>query len=148
IACGSSADDKSELPGANGAEVWSFLQNSDYQSEWELWPGTTERFEGAEPHGALHTVYANPTTLDALRGTSNLLPNGSIVVKDNFTSESVYDVSTIMYKIDGFDPENNDWFWAMVGADGDVRREGKIEGCNACHGSQANNDYIWIGPLN
>lgn len=148
VATTACSSDDPELPDATGASVWSFLQESDYQSEWELWPGTIERFEGQEPHGALHTVYANPAALDALSGNSSRLPNGSIIVKDNFTSEGVYDVATIMYKVDEYDPVNNDWFWAMIAPDGEVRREGMVEGCIACHGTQSANDYVWIGPLN
>ena len=145
VACSSSEPD---LPEANATDLWNFLQEIDYQTEWDLWPGTTERFAGQEPHGALHTVYANDNALQAVSDKAGRLPNGAIVVKDNFTPEGIYDVATIMYKVDGFDSENNDWFWAMVDAEGEVRREGKVEGCNACHGTQAENDYIWIGPLN
>ncbi len=143
-ACGS---DEPDLPAANAAEVWDFLQAANYQTDWELWPGTTERFVGQEPHGALHTVYANQVSLDAVDSKAGVLPNGAFVIKDNFTPEGVYDVTTIMYKVDGFDPEHNDWFWAMISAAGEVRAEGRIEGCTACHGAQAANDYIWIGPL-
>lgn len=110
-------------------------------------PDRTERFVGQEPHGELHTVYANESALDAVTAKSGVLPNGAFVIKDNFTSEGVYDVTTIMYKVDGFDSEHNDWFWAMVSASGEVRAEGRVEGHTACHGTQSDNDYIWIGPL-
>ena len=106
-----------------------------------------EKFVGGEPHGQLHTVYINPLGFDALRSSLGALPNRSIVLKENYTVDGVLENVTIMYKVEAYNPQHNDWFWAMVGADGQVRREGMLEGCQVCHGARAANDYIMVGDL-
>ena len=144
LACGS---DDIELPAPDGSAVWNFLQESDYRENWELWPGKGELYEGGEPHGALFTSYLNTIAFDALEGLEGSIPNGGIIIKENYTPDAVFDLVTIMYKVDGFDPENNDWFWAKIGAAGDVQGEGKLVGCQACHGGARENDFVFTGPL-
>ena len=55
-----------ELPDADGTAIWGFLQEVDYQDQWELWPGKGELYDGGEPHGALFTTYLNPAAFEAL----------------------------------------------------------------------------------
>jgi hypothetical protein len=76
-----------------------------------------------------------------------ILPPGSIVVKENYmgTVEEPGDLAaiTIMYKVDGFNPEANDWFWVKAPGDGSaVDAEGAVEGCISCHGQEGNSDYL------
>ncbi len=52
-----------------------------------------------------------------------------------------------MYKKSGYNPDHNDWFWLKVLADGTVEKQGKVEGCQTCHGEVADNDYVWTGRL-
>ena len=74
------------------------------------------------------------------------LPDGSIIVKENVgTSPEVTEaVLTVMWKVAGFDPENNDWFWANMMSDGQIVAEGKVQGCTACHGGARSNDFIFV----
>ena len=48
-----------------------------------------------------------------------------------------------MYKKSGCNADHNDWFWLKVLADGTVDKQGKVEGCQTCHGEVADNDYVW-----
>ncbi len=144
FACGSSTPD---LPDADGRAVWNYFQEVDYQQNWELWPGKGELYEGGEPHGALFTTYLNPIALEALQSKAGAMPNGAIIVKENYSPEAVFSLVTIMYKVEGYDAENNDWFWAKIGADGDVQAEGKVMGCQACHGGGRANDFVLTAPL-
>lgn len=75
------------------------------------------------------------------------MPNGAIIVKENFTADGTLDLVTVMFKADGFNPDNNDWFWAKVKANGEVDAAGQLQGCQACHGARRDNDFIWIGDL-
>lgn len=144
LACGS---DDLELPAPNASAVWSFIQDADYQENWALWPGKGELYAASEPHGALLTSYLNTTAIDALNDLAGSIPDGGIIVKENYTPDAVLDATTIMYKVDGFDPENNDWFWAKIGAAGEVQAEGKVPGCQACHGAARANDFVLTSPL-
>jgi hypothetical protein len=136
------------LPDTNAQAVMQYLQNVNYQSGWDLWPGLGEKYEGPPPHGMLLTTYLNDAAFNALTGEAESFPDGSIIVKENYTPDGALDATTIMYKVAGYNPEHNDWFWTKVLADGTVEAEGQVEGCQACHGQQKDNDYILTEAIN
>ena len=136
------------LPSTTAASVLDYLEKVNYQETWQLWPGKGEKYQGDEPHGMLLTTYLNPAAFDALDGKKGVMPDGAIIVKENYTPEGVYDANTVMYKKSGYNPDHNDWFWLKVLADGTVAKEGMVEGCQMCHGDAKDNDYVWTGPLN
>ena len=144
LACGDSTPD---LPEADGNAVWAYLQEVDYQQNWELWPEKGELYGGGEPHGALFTTYMNPIALKALQSKAGAMPNGAIIIKENYSADAVFSLVTLMYKVEGYDAENNDWFWAKIGAGGDIQAEGKVMGCQACHGGGRANDFVLTAPL-
>ena len=80
----------------------------NYQEEWELWPGKGELYEGGEPHGALFTTYLNPAAFEALTGKAGSLPNGAMIVKENYASDRTFDLITITYNVNGYNPDHND----------------------------------------
>lgn len=134
-------------PAPTAKAVWNHLQEADYESNWSLWPGKGEFFEGQEPHGALLTNYLNPPAMRALEGDATSMPPGAIIVKHNYTPDRTLAAVTVMYKSAGFDPEHNDWFWLKRAADGTVEASGKVEGCQSCHGAASDNDYVLTGEL-
>ncbi len=150
VSCGDSAvepTDEAMLPDTTAEAVMNHLEQEDYQKSWELWPGLEEMYEGSEPHGMLLTTRLNPTAFAALNSKSGSMPDGAIIVKENYTPEGVFDATTLMYKREGYNPEHKDWFWAKVGADGAVQAEGKVAGCIACHSGGRDNDYVLTGSL-
>ena len=134
-----------ELPDTTGDAVAAYLEEVNYQESWDLWPGLGEKFPGEEPHGMLLTTYLNPAALEAVNSNASVMPNGAIIVKDNFTPAGVLAATTVMYKQSGYNPEHNDWFWLKVLADGTIEKQGKVEGCQNCHGDVKDNDYVWTG---
>jgi hypothetical protein len=121
--------------------VWAHLREADYRT-WPLWPGTTERYTGTEPHGMQLTTYVNDVALRALRQGTVPLPDGSIIVKENYMPDGSYDAATVMYKRQGFDPENNDWFWAKYDGQGVAEAAGRVQMCSGCHAAQQQRDYL------
>ena len=142
-----SCSDSLALPDTTAASVLDYLDEVDYQESWELWPGLGEKYPATEPHGMLLTTYLNPAAFDALNDKDESMPDGAIIVKENYTSEGVFDANTVMYKKAGYNPDHNDWYWLKVLADGTIAKEGKVEGCQVCHGTVKDNDYIQTGPL-
>ena len=58
---------------------------------------------------------------------------------------------TVMFQREaGYDPENNDWFWAMytpdgmVGMMGEMAAAGRAEGCIGCHAGAPGGDYVFL----
>lgn len=147
--CGDSEREVSPLPGLpepNAAAVLDYLEQADYRDSWELWPGLGERYPASEPHGKLLTTYLNPVALEAVMANEVPLPNGAIIMKENYNEDGSFFEDTVMYKVEGYNPEHNDWFWLQVGADGSML-EGKVEGCQACHGTLRANDYVMTGAM-
>lgn len=126
-------------PDTTDMAVWAHLQGSAYQS-WGLWPGTTRLYSGEEPHGMLLTTYVNETAGSALGGS---LPDGSIVVKENYTPDSTLVAVTVMMKVDGYNPEHADWLFAKYQPDGGVDAFGRAAGCQACHAGAEGGDYLF-----
>ncbi|MGD2218361.1 MAG: cytochrome P460 family protein [Gemmatimonadales bacterium] len=135
------------LPDTSGAAVWDYLETVDFAANWELWPDKGELYVGQEPHGALLTTYLNPAAHEALTDMAGAMPTGAIIVKENYMPDSTLAATTVMYKVDGFDPEHGNWYWLKVLADGTIEVQGRGAGCIACHSGQADNDYIFTGSL-
>ena len=136
-----------ELPDTTGAALWAYLESSDYRASWELWPGKGELYVGQEPHGALLTTYLNPAAHAAVTGMAGSMPAGAIIVKENYMPDSTLAATTVMYKVEGYDPDHNDWYWVKRLADGTIEVEGRGAGCIACHGAQSANDFVFTGSL-
>ncbi len=132
---------------ASGPDLWQYLQKSDFEKNWKMWPGKNALYPGKEPHGALLTTYVNDAAYKAVEGKKGKLPNGSIIVKENYTQDKKLEAYTVMYKSKGFNPKADDWFWASYDPDGKVKGAGKMEMCIQCHGKNKANDYIMTAPL-
>ncbi|MFQ5690172.1 MAG: cytochrome P460 family protein [Gemmatimonadota bacterium] len=134
------------LPEADADAVWTYLTEADYHT-WATWPGKGEKYAGTEPHGALLTTYVNAAALDAINNAAGGMPAGAIIVKENFMPDSTLAATTVMYKIEGYDPEHSDWWWMKRMADGSVAAQGQVATCQGCHGGKADNDYIMTAAL-
>ena len=74
-------------------------------------------------------------------------PHGSIIVKENMNADREVTGITVMAKVNGYDPESVDWFWAAYTPDGSSRAAGKLGGCIGCHEGMADNDFVIIRQL-
>jgi hypothetical protein len=133
-------------PAADGKSVWDFIQKEKYQG-WKMWPGTEAQYQGPEPHGAFLTTYVNPAAFDAIKGKKGKLPEGAMIVQDNFGKDKKLKWIDVMYKVKGFNPQGGDWFWAQYKPSGKVESEGKVDECIKCHEAQKGNDYTWTSKL-
>ncbi len=129
-----------------GESLFTLITETDPYQDWAQFPGLEDVFESAPPHGPMARAFINAQVEEALISFSGQLPDGAIIVKDSF-GESESDETeglTVMWKVKGFDPDNNDWFWANFSRDGEVKVEGKVGSCVACHGSARGNDFVYL----
>ncbi|MBD3161696.1 MAG: hypothetical protein GF346_05515 [Candidatus Eisenbacteria bacterium] len=132
-------------PDTTAEALWGHLMGENYAENWAHWPGKTPFYEGTRPHGALLSTYLNGTALGAVTTDAATLPSGSIIVKENYMPDSTLAAVTVMYKVDGYDPDNNDWYWLKRTADGTVEAQGRVQGCIDCHGKALDNDFVLTG---
>lgn len=148
-------------------ELWDKMKNENYQKTWKMWPGKEAFYEGKElhgtflttkePHETFLTTYVNATAHEAIVKTEGKMPPGAIIIKENYLPDKNITSITVMYKIEGFDPNAFDWFWVKFAPNGKVVTEekdgktvtlaGKVASCIECHGKQTSNDYIFTSPL-
>lgn len=130
------------LPAPEGKAVYQYITQTQPYEKWPMWPGKQKLYPGTEPHGALLTTYVNEPALQALKKNAPL-PDGSIVVKENYTPQKKLAAVTVMYKKAGFNPKAGDYFWLKYGPDGKIESEGKVDGCINCHRSAQGNDFLF-----
>ncbi len=100
-----------QLPDTTGSAMWAYLQEVNYSETWTLWPDKGELYPGTQPHGMLLTTYLNDAALGALTGGAGSMPAGAMVVKENYMPDSTLAAVTTMFKVDGYNPDHNDWFF-------------------------------------
>ncbi len=142
-----SQENAADFPEAEGDDLLEYISEENPYQQWSMWPGKEAMYPGQEPHGALLTTYVNEPALRAIEERSGQMPNGAIIVKENYTPERQLAGVTVMYKKTGFAPEAGDWFWLKYSPEGQIEEEGQVQGCIGCHSRAANNDYLFTGNI-
>ena len=136
----------SQQPAPTGAELFALITETDPYEEWAQFPGVEGLVPSAPPHGPMARIFINRQVEDALGQFTGRLASGSMIVKENFGdgSSDKADSLTMMWKVDGYDPDNNDWFWANITPDGEINAQGMVAGCINCHAGARDNDFVFV----
>ena len=141
-------DKEVAMPGADAAEIWNFITETSPYQEWNGWPGMEGHIPGNAPHGAIIRTFLSGHGVHNIQDTDKgTFDNGIFIVKENFMPDTTLAAITVMYKVEGFNPDAADWFWAKYQPNGTVDAAGIPKGCVTCHGAKADNDYIMLGSL-
>ena len=144
----SDTDEMTVMPGADAGELWNFITETSPYKEWAYWPDFEGFQPGKSPHGAILKVFVDEHGIDNIANSMNSsMDYGVVVVKENYMPDTTLAALTVMYKVEGFNPEVGDWFWAKYNPDGTVAAAGTPAGCIGCHGGVAGNDYLFTGNL-
>jgi Cytochrome P460 len=148
LGCVSTKETKLE-PKAEGKALYDYITTGNSYKDWNKWPGKGELYPRSpgSPHGDFLTTYVSDNALSAIQDKKGILPDESIIVKENYDANKKLAALTVMYKEEGYDPGHNDWFWAKYGIDGSVQAEGKVQACIDCHGTKKDNDFTFSSPL-
>ncbi len=134
---------KGGLPPPDGEALWNYITETNPYLGWGYWPGHTEIYPGQSPHGAYLKLYANSLALKAAR-EGKPMPDGAILVKENYGKDKKTLMAvTPMYKVQGYNPDGGDWFWAKYGPDGKVMTAGKVASCIECHRAGKAGNFIF-----
>ncbi|MBI4330672.1 MAG: cytochrome P460 family protein [Chloroflexi bacterium] len=134
-------------PAASGPELYAYITRDNPYQKWQMWPGKAALYTGREPHGALLTTYVTDEVYVAVQDKKGSIPEGGIIIKENYMPDKTLAAVTVMYKAKGFDPPNNDWFWLKYEPDGRITDQGKVQMCIDCHRERRNNDFIYTSLL-
>ena len=81
-------------------------------------------------------VYANDPAQKAIAARSRDVPVGAIVVQEHFEKSGAGGPGPIMVmekRAKGYSPEHGDWRYTVVGAGGQLVKDGPVEQCSGCH---------------
>ena len=136
--------------------LWAALNEANLAGDNAV---NTVPYEGTEPHGLILETLHYDLEVDG--------HTGLVVVKRNYGPQdlTVEDVQrdrrqhmgsiTVMFqREEGFDPDNNNWFWVKYLADGSldqtpegVPMAGQVAGCIGCHQEAEGGDYLYTWDL-
>ncbi|MEO1270254.1 MAG: hypothetical protein AAFX99_19370, partial [Myxococcota bacterium] len=134
---------------AQAEAIWGEIDET--YSGWALFPGTFENWPSAAPHGERANIYVSTEFLSDPADP----PADATIVKENLDGEGEIAAWTIMRKIDGFNPDEDDWFWMKLLPDGslDVNGagvplagavgKGGDMGCIPCHAGAGGDDFLF-----
>jgi hypothetical protein len=94
-------------------------------------------------------VYANRAGVDALGVERGPIAVGAVYVEEHFERGDAGLAGPIMMmekRPPGFDPDHGDWRYVVVGAHGDLLKDGVVEGCAGCHGDAPRDHVFRLGP--
>lgn len=147
IAIDGAQEPAAALPGANAADIWSYLSRQNFRQNFSLLDSKTQLYQGIAPHSQLLTIFLNPIARNAINSKAGVMPAGSIIVKDAHGPDRALANSLVMYKIPGFDPANNDWYYTTRTVDGRIGAAGSVAGCFGCHSRAKENDFMFLASV-
>ena len=89
------------------AELWGQIHTEQYKEHWKIMPGQKAFTEAGD--GKLTTTYVNNIALNAIQ-KGEVLPEGSILVTENYDLEKTLESIKVQSRIPGFDESKDDWF--------------------------------------
>ncbi len=117
-------------------------QKIDGHRQWGFFDSHVGIEDGHGPHGKFVATFLSASA----HANQAKPPFGSILVKENYTKNdaSALDSFTVMQRIEGYDPENGDWFWARFTPAGKLTHSGKVAMCFDCHFDADGDDFVFL----
>lgn len=81
-------------------------------------------------------IFANEAAQKALATRSRDVPVGAMIVEEHYEKSGTGGPGPIMVmekRAKGFAPEHGDWRWTVIGASGQLVKDGVVESCAGCH---------------
>ena len=136
------------------SKLWDFLQSVHYHNWAPAANQGLEMYPGKSPHGSFLLMFVNRMAASNPKAP----PYGSIIVKENFGKDKKKLLAvTVMYRVKGYDPEHNDWYWIKYDANGTVARtspatgskpiSGKFKACIDCHAGAKGGDFYFTNDM-
>lgn len=99
-------------------------------------------------------IYVNDIGKEVSSGEKSYpYPSGSIILKESFKADNgkkgdLADITIMVKREDGYDPENGNWEYFMANSQLKVSKQGKIGMCIGCHSAVSSTDYtFWDSSL-
>lgn len=122
------------------------------QDPYTKWAKLNEQTnpESAGPHGIFVKIYGNKLAAE----NPATMPPGAVLVAENYAKDQkTLSRITVMYRVKGYDPKANDWYWLEYLPNGSIARTpanegnkaiaGKVKSCIDCHTKAQGKDFLF-----
>ena len=116
--------------------IWQEINGYESWPQASEWSGVMASIDGT--HGSFVQIWINDVAMPSFQDSiSSELPFASLLVKEGYSDNNISSINniTVMKKIEGYDPDHGDWFWASFSKNGEVNNAGSISSCYNCHAS-------------
>lgn len=145
---GTSADETLNKEGKINAQIlWRYMTVENPYQNYPAWPEKEGFYESSMPPGNVLKLYVNDIALETIVNKKGMFPDGTLLIKENYTDDRKLFLITVMYKSRGFNPAGHDWYWVKYKPNGEARLEGRVDACIDCHVGVAGNDYVFTGSI-
>ena len=119
---------------------------SDYASSSDFFSNMSGMKMGKSPHGEVQIYYSSNVKV-IIDKASFVVPVGTVSIKpfNNDGKPGIDGIAVMIKKKPGYDSQNNDWYYEMRDAQGNLSQmptPGKIEMCIGCHAAASSKDYL------
>lgn len=118
----------------------------DYEDSDAFFTFMKGMVKGDSPHGTVQVWYSAKAKED-IENKNYPVPEGTVSIKPSDQDhDGTVDVIAVMVKKgEDYDPENNNWYYEMRNAEGELLDEppaGRIQSCIDCHKMGRKTDYL------
>ncbi len=146
FACQHYGGKEKQLPSPMAGQFWNYITETSSYTQWDYFPGYEGMYPGESPHGAYLKLYVNDIAYEAIEN-GEPMPDGAILVKENYgKDQKTLKAITPMYKVEGYNPEGGNWYWAKFGPGGTALESGQVASCIQCHKTAGGDDYLITEP--
>lgn len=146
FACQRFGAEEKQMPAPMASQFWGYITTTSPYTQWNYFPGYEGMYPGQSPHGAYLKLYVNDIAYDAIEN-GDPMPDGAMLVKENYgEDQKTLMAVTPMYKVEGYNADGGDWYWAKFGPDGTAMESGKVASCIECHKAGGGDDYLITEP--
>jgi len=121
-------------------KLWRQITEESPYSRWHHVDSEVSGQKSGAPYAPYYRIYAREAPPKAKGAPADY---GTVLVRENLSADKRLQGVTVMYKIENYNSDAGDWFWAKYTADGQVEEAGKVRKCIGCHSFAAGNDYIF-----
>lgn len=126
------------------ADLWDAIADRASWDQPSKWQGV-QPSNDLSPHGPYAEIHGNSIAAANFGATHD---DGAVLTKDIFEDADGTMARNVfaMQKIDGYDPDNGDWFWVRYDLDGSAVAAGAVGGCYGCHEDGTDHSFVDLEP--
>lgn len=103
-----------------------------------------DTLEPSNIHGSFVKTFLDVSAFEQYQTKSFPYADQTLSFKESYSAkDGAVNRLYMMKKIKGYDPDNGDWYYAVMSTEGVASQQGKVSFCISCHASAKDKDYIY-----